>query len=106
MIVPCLRMAAFVLLLLLGGCVKSEPPKLDPNAVAHTMRGRVMRLNPGDQIATIQHEAVEGWMEAMTMDFLVMDEKGFQLLHTGDRITATLMVGKTNFWIREIHREF
>lgn len=100
------RIAALLLALSLGGCTKSKQPELDPNAVAHPLRGQVIRLNPGDHIATIRHERVEGWMEAMTMDFLVIDERGFDALHTGDRVSATVMVGKTNFWIREIRREF
>jgi Cu/Ag efflux protein CusF len=66
------------------------------------------RATPSPLFVTtiIRHEKIDGWMEAMTMEFLVTDEKGFESLHSGDRVTATVMVGKQKFWISEIHREF
>jgi Cu/Ag efflux protein CusF len=56
-------------------------------------------------IARIKHQKVEGWMEAMTMEFPVRDETEFHALHTGDQIEATVFVQDTDFWIGEIHSE-
>jgi Cu/Ag efflux protein CusF len=37
----------------------------------YPLRGHVIRLDIHRQIATVKHEKIEGWMEAMTMDFPV-----------------------------------
>jgi Cu/Ag efflux protein CusF len=90
----------------LAACGKSRQLELDPAAVAHPLRGQVVRVNAREQVVTIRHEKIDGWMDAMTMEFPVTDEPVFQALHAGDRVTATVRVGKQSFWIQEIHREF
>jgi protein SCO1/2 len=43
----------------------------------------------------LDHEAVPGFMEAMTMSYKLKDASVASELHPGDRITATLLVRKT-----------
>ncbi len=48
-------------------------------------------------------QKIEGWMDAMTMDYPVKDQAGFDTLHVGDHITATVYVQDLNYWLGEIH---
>jgi Cu/Ag efflux protein CusF len=72
----------------------------------YSLRGQVVRMDTKHSVVTVRHEAIQGWMDAMTMDFPVKDDAAFRALHSGDRITATLFVSNKMFWIGEVHREF
>lgn len=67
--------------------------------------GEVIRLDVVHRVATIKHQAIKGWMEAMTMEYPVRDKTEFAKLHIGDRITATVFVQDMDYWIGRIHRE-
>jgi len=71
----------------------------------YQLRGQVVQLDPQGRVALIKHHKIEGWMEAMTMEFPVKDRREFQALHVGDSITATVFVRDLDYWIGEIHRE-
>ncbi len=66
------------------------------------MRGEVLRLDPANQLATIKHEAIQGWMGAMTMDYLIKDKPEFSKLKSGERITAKVYVQGDDFWVGDI----
>jgi protein SCO1/2 len=70
----------------------------------YKLDGVIVSLNPQAHIANIDAQKVEGWMDAMTMEYPVKDNKGFAALHVGDHITATLAVQDLSFWITEIHQ--
>ncbi len=63
------------------------------------MQGEVISLDPAAQTAHIRAGAIEGWMEAMAMDYPVKDKQEFQKLKVGDRIQAKVDVQGTDFWI-------
>lgn len=71
----------------------------------YQLHGQIVQLDSSHHIARIRHQKIEGWMEAMTMEFPVKDENEFQALHTGDQIAATVFVQDTDWWIGEIHQE-
>jgi protein SCO1/2 len=77
----------------------SAPEKTYP------MTGEVIRLEPKGQIAVIKHENIDGWMEAMTMEFPVRDQAEFAKLAPGKRIRATVHVQELDYWISEIQPE-
>ena len=56
------------------------------------VRGKVVAVQ-GDSI-TLDHEAVRGFMDAMTMPYKLKDPAVATELHAGDRITATILVHK------------
>lgn len=64
-----------------------------------------MRLDPAQQIAVIKHENIEGWMEAMTMEFPVKDHAEFVKLAVGKRIRATVHVKDLDYWLTDIAPE-
>lgn len=93
-----------ILLLVLCACA-SKPQKPASNAPIerYHLDGFVVQLEEG-HIAKIKHQKIEGWMEAMTMEFPVKDAAEFATLHVGDHITATLFVQDLNYWIGEIRQ--
>ena len=79
-----------------AACAKPAPEK------RYTLRGDVVGLDPKAQAATIKAEKIEGWMEAMTMEYPVKDKAEFAKLAVGDRITATVFVGDPGYHIGEL----
>jgi protein SCO1/2 len=71
----------------------------------YPLRGKVVMLNADERTAKVQHEKIEGWMEAMTMDFPVPDEKEFAKLKEGATFRATVLTNDLFFWLTEIRPE-
>ena len=86
------------LLIALAGCAPKEPVKFYP------VRGVVKSLQAADRIAVLEHEAIPGWMEAMTMEFPVKDSAEFAKLTPGQSIRATICQGQKSleFWLEGI----
>ena len=85
---PALISACLIIGALLG-C--SSPP---PKPVLYKMLGTVVSVDPPSHQATITNEAIPGFMEAMTMPYVVKDDAGLKKLAPGDHIAADLMVNK------------
>ena len=81
---------------LLAACAKKAPEK------RYTLTGDVLSLTPETQTANIKGDKIEGWMEAMTMEYPVKDKAEFAKLAVGQRITATVFVGESAYHIGEI----
>ena len=65
------------------------------------MQGEVLKLDPAGQLATVKHGKIEGWMDAMTMEYPVKDKDQFLKLKVGDQIQAKIVVEGTDYWIAE-----
>ena len=93
------------LALVVAGCgtkpEASGPPK------EYALRGEIVRLDADHKIATIKHEKIEGWMEAMTMEFPVKDAGEFAKLKPGQKMTAKVYVKPDGmeYWIGEVKPE-
>jgi Cu/Ag efflux protein CusF len=81
---------------LLAGCAKKALDK------RYTLTGDVLAIDPQSHTASIKGDKIEGWMEAMTMEYPVPDISEFFKLTVGDRITATVFVGESAYHISEI----
>lgn len=68
----------------------------------YAMHGSVLRVDPQGHIATIKNEKIEGWMEAMTMEFPVKDAADFAKLHAGETIRATVFVQGLQYWVGNV----
>ncbi|HEY0161990.1 MAG TPA: SCO family protein [Edaphobacter sp.] len=78
----------------LSGCRSSASPDATKTQ-AHplktfTVRGKVVSTDATH--VTLDHEAIPGFMDAMTMPYKLKDPGIISELHPGDRITATLSV--------------
>jgi Cu/Ag efflux protein CusF len=89
-----------VLFLVVGACsnhiVKSTLTKRYP------IEGDVLTMNQGDTTAKIKHQAIQGWMGGMTMDYLVPSKADFAKLHPGDHFKGTVFVQDEEFWLGDI----
>jgi protein SCO1/2 len=97
-LIPYLLIAAA----LLAGCSRptseasKEPPK------RYQLHGEVVRLDPQGKTATINAQRIDGWMEAMSMEYPVKDAQDFATLHPKDCIDATVLVQGTDFWVADV----
>ncbi len=67
------------------------------------LKGIVREVDSTRSQVTVEHEAIEGYMQGMTMPFPVRDDpQVIRLLRPGDRIEATLVVEKDRYWLEEI----
>lgn len=60
------------------------------------VRGKVVSVDAAKGSIVLDHEAIPGFMDAMTMPYDLKDKSLASELHPGDRITATLLVHKTS----------
>ncbi len=74
------------------GCRRQEQ-KAAPasDAEQHFVRGQVVAVDAPAQSITLAHEAIPGFMPAMTMEYRVVDRSALGELHPGDRIGAELV---------------
>ena len=91
-----------VFALLLGGCQRN--PTAQP-AKEYQMQGEVVALDPAAHLATVKAGKIEGWMEAMTMEYPVKDPQEFGKLKVGANIQAKITVQGTDYWISSVNPE-
>ncbi len=60
----------------------------------YKLRGKVVSTNNATGEVTLDHEAIPGYMEAMTMPYKLKDASILGELHPGDVITADLLVSQ------------
>jgi len=77
----------------LGGCRKGPPPQ------HYELKGKVVEVDRALRRVTVAHEAIPGYMDAMTMPFVVKDNWVFGVARPGDSIKATLVVDASQSWL-------
>jgi protein SCO1/2 len=82
----------------LSGCKQqATTPTAAPAGDLKTfsIHGKIISVDPVKGSVLLDHEAVPGFMEAMTMTYPLKDKSVVSELHPGDRIAAKLLVRKT-----------
>lgn len=88
---------------MVSSCARSEHAYDYGEAKQHyQLHGEILRLRPENRIAVIKHEKIEGWMEAMTMEFPVPSLAEYSKLKSGSVIRAKVNVNDSYFWLTEI----
>lgn len=64
-----------------------------PGKKALMFRGKVEAVNEAAKTLKVNGDKVEGWMDAMTMDYKVEDPTVLKKLKAGDQIMATVYEG-------------
>ena len=86
----------------MAGCHSAPKPDAqtqtpaNPNYKIYKVRGKVVSTNPKTGEATIDAEAIPGYMEAMAMPYKLKDPSVLSELHPGDQITADLLVSNSS----------
>ena len=94
------RFLAFSLLAVfaLAGCHSGQKPGTEPaagkNFKVYKLRGKVVSTDSAKGEVTLNHEAIPGFMEAMTMPYKLKDPTILTELHPGDVITADVLVSQ------------
>src|SRR6267154_1230875 len=93
------RIILFTLLLVLGG---SACRRNSANEKRYDLKGKVVAVEPDKHLVTVAHEDIKNYMPGMTMPFTLPDDADFQILATGDEITATLVVDGSHSWLENL----
>jgi len=72
--------------------------------VAYEVRGTVVRVEAARRSVVIDHEAIPGFMEAMTMPFEVRDSSILDGIGKGDRVEFRMLVQGNHAWIASIQK--
>jgi protein SCO1/2 len=85
-----------LLLVTLAGChagpQKSAATEASPSFKIYKLRGKIVSTNAATGEVTLDHEAIPGFMDAMTMPYRLKDASILSELHPGDVLTADLLV--------------
>ncbi len=87
---------ALVALLAVGCGAKEAPAKRYP------MEGEIKAIDPAAKTATIAAGKIEGWMEPMTMEYIVKPDADLAKLHVGNHIQATVVVKDPGFYVTDV----
>ena len=71
----------------------------------YQLHGVVVRVDNQAQTATIKHQKIKGWMEAMTMEFPVPSKEEFARLSRGQTIRATVFVSDLDYHVGDVQIE-
>jgi protein SCO1/2 len=71
---------------------------------SYEVRGRIVGFGDNGRTVFIAHEAIPGYMPAMTMPFQTADTTSLQGLSLGDAIQFTFHVRRDSSWITDIRR--
>jgi protein SCO1/2 len=92
--------------LLLAGCQKPAQTESNPaNQKRYELRGTVVAVDKLKKTAKIDHEAIPGFMEKMTMEFPIHENWVWEDLVPGVQIRAELVVdssAKDPYWLEKI----
>jgi protein SCO1/2 len=88
--------SSLLALLLLAGCHSGPAAPAQQASIQHLkiykLRGKVVSSDASKGEVTVNHEAIAGFMEAMTMPYKLKDPGVLSRLHAGDMITADVLV--------------
>jgi protein SCO1/2 len=87
---------SLLLFVALAGCHSGQktPPQSasSQNFKVYHLRGKVVSTDVAKGMVTLDHEAIPGLMDAMTMPYKLKDARVLGDLHAGDMLTADLLV--------------
>jgi protein SCO1/2 len=91
-------LAITLLAVALAGChtgrQNASATEASPSFKIYKLRGKVVSTNPTSGEVILDHEAIPGFMDAMTMPYKMKDASIVSELHPGDVITADLLVSQ------------
>ena len=91
--------------ILLTSCQKPETKSSPGEAKRYPLKGKVVSVDRERKRATIDHEPIDGYMDAMTMEFPIREDWVWDDLTPGSDIRAELVVdnsAKDPYWLEKI----
>ena len=68
----------------------------------YQLKGKVISLDKQSHMATIDSEAIPGFMSAMAMPYTVKPENTLDRLSPGDAIAADVVLQEGNYWLENV----
>lgn len=68
----------------------------------YEFKGTIVSIDKANQSATISHEEVKDFMDAMTMSFKLKDAWPLDVMKPGDQVQATLVVTDDSAWLEDV----
>ena len=66
------------------------------------LKGKVMAIDKVNRKLTVDHEAIPGFMGAMTLGYPVKDEQLLDNLSQGEQVTAKVVSTGSEYWLEDI----
>jgi Cu/Ag efflux protein CusF len=66
------------------------------------LKGKVVSVDKAGKRLTVDHEAIPGFMSAMTMAYPVKDDRALDSVAAGDEITAKVVSTGSSYWLEDI----
>ncbi len=90
--------ASVLAIVLLAGCRSGQQDSRQSSAASsykvYKLRGKLISTNAATGEVTLDHDAIPGFMDAMTMPYRLKDGSILSELHPGDVLTADLFVSQ------------
>ncbi|MBZ5628974.1 MAG: copper-binding protein [Acidobacteriia bacterium] len=68
----------------------------------YQLEGKIVSVAMDRHEVVVDHKAIPGFMEAMTMPYSLPDEQALKSLQPGDRIEATVAVARGKVWLENL----
>jgi protein SCO1/2 len=94
----------FVAILLIACAPEQSAPKplSEPGEKLYDLRGRIVSRDVADNTLRVDHQAIPGFMEAMTMDFSVRGAQVQSLPPDQTTIEARVHVTDNGYWLTDV----
>lgn len=77
-------------------------PRATGPELRYPIKGQVVNVDKRGSAVTVAHEAIPGFMDAMTMPFKLKDPSLLDVMADGDRLQATLVVAGARSWLEDV----
>jgi protein SCO1/2 len=81
------------------GCKTTQPAQPGKR---YELKGTVVSVDKAQKSATIAHEEIKDFMDAMTMDYTLKETWPLDVMKPGDQIQATLVVTDGSAWLEDV----
>jgi protein SCO1/2 len=100
------KVALVAAMLFVAACAKekTEKPLAEAGETLYTVRGVIVGRDAADNTLRLDHEAIPGYMEAMTMDYPVRGAAVASLPPDKSRVEAKLHVREERAWLTDVKR--
>ncbi|NOT46338.1 MAG: redoxin domain-containing protein [Acidobacteria bacterium] len=95
----------FTTILLFTSCQKTQTAPASAEAKHYPIKGKIVSVDKANKKVKLDHEAIPGFMEAMTMDFPIHEDWVWNDLMPGAEVHAELVVdssAKDPYWLEKI----
>ena len=104
------RLARVALALLLAAVALvpaacKKPPQEQESVKRYHLVGKVISVDTKGQAVIVDHQAIPGFMDAMTMEYTIRDADALAKLKPQDKITGDLIVGPNGAFVENIKIE-